>query len=180
MMSPQSANNCRLVDQGRVNSPGRGWVYASNGQFRSDRASEPLILKDDLRALAGAGAELTYTGVPQGAGPRMGIDRDEDSFFDRTEMDAGSDPADPSSTPATVAVGPLGDTGRTMSFTSYPNPVRRDGAVVSFELPARDGVRLQVFDAGGRLVRTLLTAPAGPGLVRVRWNGADERGRRVA
>src|SRR5262249_53686378 len=158
------------------NGQARGWVYASNNQFRSDRASEPLIMKDDLRALAGAGAELTYTGVPQGAGLRMGIDRDEDGSYDRTEMDAGSDPADPGSTPTTVAVGPLGDTGKLALFSSYPNPVRRDGSVVSFELPARDGVRLQVFDASGRLVRTLLAAPAGPGLVRVRWNGADDRG----
>jgi hypothetical protein len=29
----------------------------------------------------------------------MGVDRDEDGFFDRDEIDGGSDPADPGSTP---------------------------------------------------------------------------------
>jgi hypothetical protein len=32
----------------------------------------------------------------------MGIDRDEDGFLDRDELDAGSDPADPQSTPGTT------------------------------------------------------------------------------
>ena len=50
----------------------------------------------NLRLLANtAGQELTYTCVPPGSGDRMGIDRDEDGYFDRDEIDAGSDPANP-------------------------------------------------------------------------------------
>src|SRR5262249_27454999 len=53
-----------------------------------------------LRAQTGvAGEERTYTCAPPGSGSRMGIDRDEDGFLDRDEIDAGSDPADPASIP---------------------------------------------------------------------------------
>ena len=71
-------------------------VRLAAGQFRSDRASEALLTDAQLRALAAtAGQELTYTCVPPGTGTRIGVDRDEDGFFDRDELDAGSDPADP-------------------------------------------------------------------------------------
>jgi len=45
------------------------------------------------------GGELTYTCVPPGSGVRIGLDRDEDGFLDGDELVAGSDPADPASTP---------------------------------------------------------------------------------
>jgi len=40
--------------------------------------------------------------VPPGSGIRIGIDRDLDGFYDRDELDAGSDPADPASRPRVV------------------------------------------------------------------------------
>jgi hypothetical protein len=40
--------------------------------------------------------------VPAGTGHRIGIDRDGDGYFDQDELDAGSDPANPLSTPLTV------------------------------------------------------------------------------
>ncbi|WP_438019871.1 thrombospondin type 3 repeat-containing protein [Sorangium sp. So ce315] len=42
---------------------------------------------------------LTYTCVPPGNGERIGVDRDLDGFLDGDEVAAGSDPADPDSTP---------------------------------------------------------------------------------
>jgi DNA-binding beta-propeller fold protein YncE len=93
---------CDLVVKGTVAGEARGWVYqpGPGGGMRSDRASEPLLAEVDLRALALVpGQELTYTCVPPGSGTRIGVDRDEDGFFDRDELDAGSDPADPGSTP---------------------------------------------------------------------------------
>jgi YVTN family beta-propeller protein len=92
---------CDVIIKGEVGGLQRGWVRQAGGQFRSDRAAEPLAAAAQLRALAGAaGQELTYTAVPVGSGVRMGIDRDEDGYYDRDELDAGSDPADPHSTPA--------------------------------------------------------------------------------
>ena len=57
---------------------------------------------------------VSMTLVPTVSETRMGVDRDEDGFFDGDERDAGSDPADPMSTPDKVGdldgdgvVGPL-------------------------------------------------------------------------
>ncbi len=92
---------CDLVVKGVTGGEARGWYRTAAGTFRSDRASEPLLSDVDLRALAAtASQELTYTCVPPGSGERIGVDRDEDGFFDRDETDAGSDPADAASTPS--------------------------------------------------------------------------------
>jgi hypothetical protein len=60
-----------------------------------------------------------------------------------------------------------------------PNPFN-PGITVRWDLARAGRVRMQVFDTAGRRVRVLLDAirPAGPG--RVLWDGADDRGRRVA
>jgi hypothetical protein len=52
-----------------------------------------------LLALAASNSELTYTLVPAGSQTRLGIDRDLDGFFDRDELDRGSDSTDASSVP---------------------------------------------------------------------------------
>lgn len=64
-----------------------------------------------------------------------------------------------------------------------PNPfsLERDGvAVVRFRL-RRDGglVRVQVFDAGGRLVRTLAAALLAGREGQLAWDGLDDAGRRL-
>lgn len=65
----------------------------------SDRQGEPTLTAAQLLAQAAAGSELTYTLVPAGSQVRLGADRDLDGFPDRTELDAGSDPADAGSVP---------------------------------------------------------------------------------
>src|SRR6185295_7410866 len=47
----------------------------------------------ELRQLASIGNELTYTVMPPDSARRMAVDRDEDGYFDRDELDIGSDPA---------------------------------------------------------------------------------------
>jgi hypothetical protein len=74
-------------------------VYAGGGTFQSDRAAE-VVTAEALQAAAAMASELTYTLVPKGTERRIGIDEDEDGFFDRDERDAGTDPADPISRPA--------------------------------------------------------------------------------
>ncbi len=60
-----------------------------------------------------------------------------------------------------------------------PNPFNPE---TSFELrvPHQDLVTIRIFDITGRLVRVLLDGPLGPGIHTVRWDGTDERGRRLA
>lgn len=91
---------CDVIVKGVVAGEARGWARLESGLFRSDRAAEPLLTEDQLRAFVRVpGQELTYTAVPPGSAVRMGIDRDRDGHFDRDELDRGSDPANAKSTP---------------------------------------------------------------------------------
>ena len=90
-----------LVAKARQAGQQRGYVYTGSDVFQSDRADESVSV-DALRTAAAAGSEVTFTMVPEGTQMRAGVDRDEDGFFDRDELDACSDPADPASIPDTT------------------------------------------------------------------------------
>jgi hypothetical protein len=64
---------------------------------------------------------------------------------------------------------------------ALPNPTTA-GAVLRFVLPAgrRRGVRLELYDVHGRLVRRLVDAPLAGGMHRLGWDGRDQEGRRLA
>lgn len=98
---------CDLVVNGIHDGEARSWLGELQGAcgatqtllFQGDRLSDPLLTAAQLRALATDDTPLTFTCVPPGSGPRVALDRDEDGSFDRDELDGGSDPADPLSTP---------------------------------------------------------------------------------
>src|SRR5206468_4760825 len=86
-----------LIAQGVKDGLNRNWFYdAQNGLFRSERVSEFASLAD-LLALAVPERELLFMLVPRGAGRRIAIDRDDDGYPDRTEMELGFDPLNGSS-----------------------------------------------------------------------------------
>lgn len=117
LITRATAGDCDLVVKGNGAGQPRGWVRQSSGTFRSDRASEAALSDASLRALAAVpGQSLTYTAVPPGSGQRIGIDRDEDGYFDRDEIDAGSDPADALSVPGPPTPTP------TVAPTATPRP----------------------------------------------------------
>jgi len=88
-----------LIVKGFKDGVPRGWVYdRATRTFVSDRLNE-TILPTDLESLASPENPLTFTVVAINTGVRLGIDRDEDGYPDRTEIDAHSDPADPKSVP---------------------------------------------------------------------------------
>jgi len=83
-----------LVAKGRQAGLARGWYYAGSNVFQSDRRLHTAT-RSALEALVAPGSELTFTVVPKVSERRIGVDRDSDGWFDRDELDAGSDPADP-------------------------------------------------------------------------------------
>lgn len=87
-----------LIAKGRFGNQHRGWSYIGSGVFQSDRVAEQHDLVT-LDQAAGPGDEITYMLVEFGTERRMGLDRDRDGFFDRDELDACHDPADPESFP---------------------------------------------------------------------------------
>jgi len=88
------------VAKGRVSHHDVGFLYLGDGHFAGDRQSLPALPDALLRAIvAVSGGALTYTCAPPGSGERIGIDRDLDGALDGDEQAAGSDPADPQSTP---------------------------------------------------------------------------------
>ncbi len=61
---------------------------------------------------------------------------------------------------------------------NYPNPFN-PSTDIAFSLPGRQHVLLQILDARGRLVRTLLNADVGPGSQTVPWDGRSTDGNTV-
>ncbi|MEO0021389.1 MAG: FlgD immunoglobulin-like domain containing protein, partial [candidate division WOR-3 bacterium] len=51
---------------------------------------------------------------------------------------------------------------------------------LAWQLPAGGRVRLTVYDASGRLVRTILSGELAAGRYQAYWDLTDEQGRRVA
>jgi YVTN family beta-propeller protein len=121
LIGQAAAGDCELTVKGVLGGESRGWLRLANGSFQSDRASEPTLTDAQLRAHAAApGQERTYLCVPPGSGSRVGVDRDEDGFFDRDELDAGSDPADASSVPAGGTTTTVVTTSTTTTSTTFP------------------------------------------------------------
>ena len=167
------AGDCDAIAKGRVGGLPRGWKYGA-GVWHADRSTVADVPSAQLRALAGAGAELTVTGVPLGSGTRMGIDRDRDTYPDGDELAAGSDPGNPASTPANVSVAP-GVTGTGLR-AALPNPFR-GSTQFEFSLAQPSRVELVVFDVLGREVRVVARGTVWPaGIQRVAWDGRGDDG----
>ena len=98
------SDECDLVVKGTLDGEERGGLFTlPAGMFQLDRATDELLSDAQLRVLGSLpGAAMTYTCVPPGSGERIGLDRDEDGFYDRDELDAGSDPANPASFPGAI------------------------------------------------------------------------------
>lgn len=79
---------------------------------------------------------------------------------------------------AVLGVGGL-DTRRLSLLQSLPNPTRGT-ALIRYSLPTSRPVRLDVYDLGGRLVRSLANGMGTSGAHEARWDGRDAAGRAVA
>ncbi|MFM7142698.1 MAG: hypothetical protein ACKO2K_12385, partial [Alphaproteobacteria bacterium] len=100
LVARAAAGECDLVVKGTIGGVERGAYRLSNGSFQMDRRAEATKTLSQMRALAAVeGQELTWTCTPPGAGERSGVDRDFDTYYDRDELDGGTDPANPFSSP---------------------------------------------------------------------------------
>jgi hypothetical protein len=96
------ARECDLIAKAGSGPSETGYLYeADTGVWIPSRALQPPVGEAQLRAAASHDAlsGITFTCAPPGSGTRMALDRDGDGYYDGDELDAGSNPADPSSTP---------------------------------------------------------------------------------
>ena len=61
-------------------------------------------------------------------------------------------------------------------YAAVPNPFN-PATEISFEMAAAGHARLSIYDASGRLIRTLLDGQRNAGRHNVTWNGRDDSGR---
>ena len=173
------AGDCDLIAKGRIGGQPRGWWYQNDGTWRPDKQAQSAMTSAALLNLAGAGNELTVTGVPLGSGGRMGNDRDRDGYRDGDEFDAGSDPGNPLSTPANVGVPGGGSSARDAFEMVKPNPTRGPAELV-FSLTRAGQLEIVVYDLRGALVRRIFSGRREAGLFTEIWDGRDDAGRRLA
>jgi hypothetical protein len=60
-----------------------------------------------------------------------------------------------------------------------PNPLGGSATLIPFALPEASQVNLRIIDAGGRLVRTLVSEPLPAGWHQVAWDGCNAAARTV-
>jgi hypothetical protein len=68
---------------------------------------------------------------------------------------------------------------RARMLGNTPNPFN-PRTTVRFELPAAASVRIDMYDASGSLIRTLVDETRGPGTHTAEWDGTDRFGRAVS
>jgi DNA-binding beta-propeller fold protein YncE len=101
LMARANAGECDLIAKTQKGHRIAGFLYQpSSGLFLQDRLLQPKVSNAGLQAESKSFKhEITYTCVPLGSGPRMGLDRDSDGSGDGDEEAAGTDPANPASKP---------------------------------------------------------------------------------
>jgi hypothetical protein len=70
----------------------------------------------------------------------------------------------------------LGPVNAYQLFPNYPNPFNPE-TIITFNLPRSSHVRLQIFNANGQLVITLIDTKLAAGHQQIRWDGRDQKGK---
>lgn len=85
LQAQATAGNCDLIVRGLYNGTPRGFFYTGAGQYQTDKQGEAAITLAALLQAAGTRGELTFTGVPSGAGRRNSIDQNGNGILNRDE-----------------------------------------------------------------------------------------------
>jgi hypothetical protein len=73
----------------------------------------------------------------------------------------------------------LAPAGTLALYPNYPNPFN-PATVIRYDIPERSHVRLEIFDAAGRRLKTLVDDMQEKGPKTVSWNGIDNKGNMLA
>ena len=179
LLARAALGECDVVADVNIAGEQRRGLRLPDNTFQLDRAAEPPVADAALRALViTPGQELTYTCVPPGSGQRIGLDRDEDGFFDHDEIDEGRDPADAADFPGSAAVAmrasvfkmrdddrlPIDAEKSKLTFKSVPHAGQPSGvAVPAFDSlgdPTLGGAELSLYRAAGTTAAVIIPLPA--------------------
>jgi hypothetical protein len=171
----------------RVVGPGADVAFAAGRTLRVDAGV-------DLEVEGAAMSPLTLRKAGPGGGTRWLVDLHPASFASIRYVRVGDSDASAGETALARDSEDLGNnvnwhfgaTGigagvvpATLSAALAPNPFRA-ATVARLALPRGGALRVRVWDARGRLVRSLVDERADPGFRSVEWDGRDGRGRPVA
>jgi len=177
LQAEADAGKVDLVAHTLVSGEVRGFLRSAP-QYQSDRAGEVWSWEDVVDHVTTEDVAFVFMAVPAGQGFRMGVDRDEDGFYDATERDAGTDPADPLSRP-TVSVATAASKPVTRLLGAFPVPFSTD-VTLSLYATGTTPARIDVYDLQGRRVFRLYEGSLPIGKTEIRWEGRDDAGRSVA
>jgi hypothetical protein len=82
LMQQCAGSACDLIARGVAGGQRRGFLFVGNRTFRPDRQADPNVSFESLIQGVATNSELTFLGVPDGAGSRLSIDRDADAALD--------------------------------------------------------------------------------------------------
>jgi hypothetical protein len=116
-----SPGRVEFVVRGKKDGRARSWLYRrQTDDFQSDRHGEIAPTLADVIAPAALGDEFTVMLVPEGSGVRIALDRDGDGYFDTTEIERDSNPADPESYPFRMLGIARSESSVTLTWESVP------------------------------------------------------------
>ncbi|MFH1937536.1 MAG: Omp28-related outer membrane protein, partial [Bacteroidota bacterium] len=75
-------------------------------------------------------------------------------------------------------IGDPANTGKSTLSMNYPNPFRAS-TTIEYSIPRPATVLIEVFNANGRKLKTLVDAPHASGNFKATWNGTDETGQQL-
>jgi hypothetical protein len=110
--------------------------------------------------------------------PAMNVAAVPYNYYFVTATDHSCNEGNPANAGTLTGVGGT-PTSYVLSISAYPNPFNPE-TTIRYTLPAKGRVTIDVFDARGAHVATLVDAVTPAGAYTVTWSGRDDRGNAVA